>query len=84
MFSMPELSQLAFAVGAASTTAAVCLVGYVVFQGQKNAHPSEHHNPDWMVVLLRLYKKHLIVIAILWLVAIAAFVSGEICKALAA
>lgn len=78
MLSMPPLSQFAFAVGAASTTAAICLGGYVVIQGQKNAPPREHHNPDWMMVLLGLYRKHLIAIAILWLIAIAAFVSAEI------
>jgi hypothetical protein len=36
-----------------------------------------------MVVALRLYKRHLIAMAVLWLVALAAFVAAEISQRLA-
>jgi small-conductance mechanosensitive channel len=83
MIATHLLPQLLFGLGAMSIMAALCLCFYVVVQGQRDAHPKDHRNPDWMVVALRLYKRHLIAMAVLWLVALAAFVAAEISQRLA-
>jgi hypothetical protein len=83
MTATHPLPPVLFGLGAVSVTGALCLCVYVVLQGHKDAHPSDHRNPDWLVVLLRLYKRHLIAMAVLGLVALAAFVAADISQRLA-
>ena len=59
-------------IGFAAGATAVAVIFYVVMYAQKYAHPKDHKNPDWMVVLLRLYKRHIIAYFILLAVSVAA------------
>jgi hypothetical protein len=60
--------------GLAAAAAGLVLHFYVVMYGYKYAHPKDHKNPDWMVVLLRLYKRQIVGFFVLYAVALAAFV----------
>jgi len=59
-------------IGFAAGATAVAVIFYVVMYAQKYAHPKDNKNPDWMVVLLRLYKRQIIAYFILLAVAVAA------------
>ena len=59
-------------IGFAASATAVAVIFYVAMYAQKYAHPKDHKNPDWMVVLLRLYGRQIIVYFILLVVAVAA------------
>jgi len=77
---MHILSPLLAVIGLLAGVAAVGTVFYVVMYGYKYAHPRDHQNPDWMVVLLRLYKPHVIAYFVLLTVSVAALLLAEFVK----
>jgi hypothetical protein len=66
---MQPLAGVLGFIGLAAAAAGLALHVYVVMYGYKYAHPKDHKNPDWMVVLLRLYKRQIIAFFVLYVVA---------------
>jgi membrane-bound ClpP family serine protease len=69
---MQTLAGVFGLLGLAAAVAGLVLHFYVVMYGYKYAHPKDHKNPDWMVVLLRLYKRQIIAFFVLYAVAATA------------
>ena len=59
---------LATVLGLLGLAAGVIALGILIYV-LPQAHPKEHTNPDWMTVLLRRYKPHIIAYFILLVVA---------------
>jgi len=46
--------------GVSAGLAAFGTIFYIVIYGWRDANPRDHQNPDWLVVLLRLYHRQII------------------------
>ena len=57
---MHMFAQVLIVAGVSAGLIAFVTGLYVVMYGWKYPNPRDHHNPDWLVVLLRLYKPQII------------------------